>query len=142
MEPGLLAEDVKCSLTSSRWALVTIVTRAQLGCGRRLSGERSGGCGCPIGEEIGYRSCHYMCFLTPPGLTGVNSERREEPMGALRTEGRKEARFWRVRVADRVHCGGSVRELPPPPHVLTNSPTLQVHVGSMEALPHKKKKSV
>ena len=62
MEPRLLVEDAKCSPTSSWWALVTHVTRARLGFGRRLSGEHSGGCGCPIGEEIGYHRLHYICF--------------------------------------------------------------------------------
>ncbi len=31
VEPGLLAEDARCSPTSSWWALVTHVTRARLG---------------------------------------------------------------------------------------------------------------
>ena len=43
--------DAKCSLASSRWALLTPVTRARLGCGWRLSGERCGG-GDAIGGEI------------------------------------------------------------------------------------------
>jgi len=31
--------------------------------GRRLSGERNGDYGGPIGEEIGYRNRHYCCFF-------------------------------------------------------------------------------
>ena len=31
-------------------------------------------------------------------------------LGAQRSGGRKEARFWRAAEADRVHCGGVVRE--------------------------------
>jgi hypothetical protein len=63
VETCLLAEDARCSPTSSWWALVTPETRARLGFGRRLSGEHGGGCGCPNGEEIGYRNNHHMCFL-------------------------------------------------------------------------------
>ena len=124
-------------------ALVTLVTSARLGCGRRLSGERSGGCVRPIGEEIGYRSRHYICFLkTPPGLTGVTSKRREELWGAQRTGGRMEARLWRVTAAYRVRCGGSVRKPAATVSGVKKNPTLQVHVGSKEALPHKKRTAV
>jgi hypothetical protein len=72
VEPGLLAEDVRCSFTSSWWALITHVTRARLGYGRRLSGERSGDCGRPIGEEIGYRTRHYKCILDTARSDGID----------------------------------------------------------------------
>ena len=51
MDPKLLAGDARCSPTSSRWALSSPMTRTRLGCGRRLSGERCGGCGA-IGGKI------------------------------------------------------------------------------------------
>ena len=44
-------ETIGSSPTFSRWALETPLTRTRLGDGRRLSGERCGGCG-TIGEEI------------------------------------------------------------------------------------------
>ena len=52
--------------------MVTLVTRARLGFGSRLSGERSGGCGRRIGEEIGYRTRHYMCFLDTAYSEGID----------------------------------------------------------------------
>jgi hypothetical protein len=51
VEPGPLAEDVRCPPTSSWWALETPLTLARCGSGRRPSGGRCGGGGA-IGGEI------------------------------------------------------------------------------------------
>ena len=64
--------------TFSLWALDTPVTLARRGSCMRPSGGRSTGGGRPIGEEIGHRRCHHMCFYNTPGLTGQKSERRED----------------------------------------------------------------
>jgi hypothetical protein len=69
------------------------VTRARLVLGRRLSGECSGGCGRPIGEEIGYRSRHCRCFFNTARSDGMEFREEGELGGGQRTEGRKEARF-------------------------------------------------
>jgi hypothetical protein len=50
----LAEETIRSSPTSSRWALETPVTRARMGAGIRLNGERCGGCG-TFGEEIVHR---------------------------------------------------------------------------------------
>jgi hypothetical protein len=55
--------------------VVTSMTRARLGFSRRLSGERGGGCGRPIGEEIGYRTRHDMCFLDTARYDGTYIEK-------------------------------------------------------------------
>ena len=62
-------ETVGSSPTSSRWALETPVTRTRLGDGRRLSGERCGGCG-TIGEEI-VQQPPQPVFLTPGPIRRV-----------------------------------------------------------------------
>jgi hypothetical protein len=96
VEPGLLAEDFKCSRVSSWWALGATMTRVRMGCGRRLSRERSGGCGRPIGEEIGYRSRHYTSFFNTARSDGIEfrkeggagrSSRNRGPQGSAVLEG-------------------------------------------------------
>jgi hypothetical protein len=142
VEPIMLAEDVRYSPTSSWWALGTLVTRTRLGCGRSISGERSGGYGRPIGEEIGYRSRHYVCFFNTVWSDGIELRKEGGAGGSLKERGAQVSAVLEVTSIDRVRCRGDVRELPPPPHVFRNSPTLQVQVGSREALPHKKRTAV
>ncbi len=60
----------------------------------------------------------------------------------MKTEGRKEARSGRWQAADRVRCGEAYGSLPPPPSVLGRTPTLNVQMGSREALPHKGRTAV
>ncbi len=62
------------SPTSSRWALETPITRARLGAGRRLSGERCGGCGM-IGEEIVRQPPQPAFFNAGPGPTGTHTRK-------------------------------------------------------------------
>ena len=62
------------SPTSSRWVLETPATRIRLGYGRRLSGERYGGCG-TIREEIVQQPPQPVFFNTMPGLTGTQTRK-------------------------------------------------------------------
>ena len=56
------------------------------------------------------------------------------------TGGRMEARFCGVAAADRVRCEGSVRESTAAATcAIKKTTTLNVKVGSRDALPHKKK---
>jgi len=72
------------------------------GLGRRLSMERSGGCECPIGKEIGYCNRHYSCLFYTARSNGIEF-RDEEGVGrgAQSTGGHKEARIWRLMAEKR-----------------------------------------
>ena len=75
------------SPTSSRWALETPITRARMGAGRRLSGERCGGCG-TIGEEIVQQPPQSVFFNTGPDPTGTQT--RKDILKHVQTRSEKE----------------------------------------------------
>jgi hypothetical protein len=79
VELGPLAEDARCPpppLRGGRWK--TPVTSARRGTGRRPSGGRSGGGGCPNGEEIGM----------PPSPQGHPAARSNEHKNSYKGIGR------------------------------------------------------
>ena len=104
MEPIQLAENAKCSSISSWWALSTLVTRARLGCGRKLSGERSGGGG-PIEVEIGKQSPLPVFLNTArvdgPKISEMRLEVEEVVRQIWRLPGQAASRFvgWRRHIA-------------------------------------------
>ena len=76
MEPGLLAEDARCSPTSSWWALVTPVIRARLGFGTEA---KRGALRRVLRDRGGDRAAHAATgvFLRQARSDGYpNSERR------------------------------------------------------------------
>ncbi len=73
-ELATAGETVGSSPTSSRRALETLVTRTRMGDGRRLSGERCGGCGM-IGEEIVQQPPQPVFFYTGPDPTGTQTRK-------------------------------------------------------------------
>jgi hypothetical protein len=142
VEPILLAEDVKCSPTSSWWALGTLAAQARLGFGMRLSGERSGGCGRSIGKEIGYRSRHYIGFLNTALFDGIEFRKEGGDGGSSEDRGLQGSAVLKCDV-DMSHVLPSKRTRAAAVATgVQNSPTLQVQVGSKEVLPHKKRNAV
>ena len=96
-----------------------------MGCGRRLSGERSGGCGRLIGEEIGYRSRHYRCFLNTARSNGSEFRKEGGAEGSSEDRGPQgsavlERAGGRSRPLQRKRTGA-----PAAAHMKKNSPTLQ-----------------
>ena len=94
VEPGLLAEDVRCPPISSWWGLETSVNMVRCSSIKRPSGGYGGGGGGggAIGGEIVQQPPPHV-FLTPPGLRGTRSQecgrsRRKEvclPRGSRRS---------------------------------------------------------
>ena len=75
----MLAEDAKCSPTSSWWVLGTHVTGVRLGCGRMLSGGAVAVVAAQSGsEEIGYRIRHDRCFFNIARFDGIEIRKGKE----------------------------------------------------------------
>ena len=70
MEPELLAVNGRCSPTSSWWVSLTLLPRARLGAGKRISGEHGGDCNV-IGEEIALHPLQPVFFYAKPDPTGT-----------------------------------------------------------------------
>ena len=81
------------------------MTRARLGSGKRLSGERCGGCG-TIGEEIVQQPPHPVFLNTKPGPTGTQTRKgvlnkfKREAMRSCRARADPETR--RLNAASRL----------------------------------------
>ncbi len=108
-EPAIAVRPAGCSPISSWWALKALATRARLGDGRRLSGERCGGCG-TIGEEIVQHPPQPAFVYAGPGPTCTQTRK-----GVFNKFKRGAMKSCRVRVdpeTRRLNAASGLRQSP------------------------------
>ena len=107
------------------------------GIGRRLSGERSGACGGPIGEEIGYRMRHYGTCLNTARSGGIELRKEGGTEGSSKDRGPQGSAILETDGGRSRPQRRGVREPAAAATCVYKTPTLHVQTGSKEALPHK-----